>query len=78
MSKKETLNNNSDCNRLCLTFKQKEVLGYLAQGMQNKQIAKAMKLSVSTVKLHVSGILLRLGAKTRTAAVVEAQKLGLI
>ena len=65
-------------NRIILTPKQKEVLGYLAMGLQNKEIAKAMNLSVSTVKLHVSGILLRLDVHTRTAALVKAQKLGLI
>ncbi|MBR1777432.1 MAG: response regulator transcription factor [Alphaproteobacteria bacterium] len=65
-------------NSFHLTFKQKEVLKYLAKGLLNKQIAQAMNLSVSTVKLHVSGILLRLNVKTRTAAVVKAQKLGLI
>lgn len=65
-------------NELNLTSKQKEVLKYLAQGFQNKEIAVRMNLSVSTVKLHVSGIMLRLNAKTRTAAVVEAQRLNLI
>ena len=78
MSKKEISGNNLDYNKVCLTFKQNEVLGHLAEGLQNKQIAQAMGLSVSTIKLHVSGILLRLRVKTRTAAVVEAQKVGLI
>lgn len=63
---------------LNLTPKQTEVLKYLAQGFQNKEIAFQMNLSVSTVKLHVSGLMLRLNVKTRTAAVVEAQRLNLI
>ena len=50
----------------------------MAQGFQNKEIAFQMNLSVSTVKLHVSGLMLRLNVKTRTAAVVEAQRLNLI
>ena len=37
-----------------------------------------MGLAVSTVKLHVSGILRRLNVRTRTAAIIKAQKLGLI
>ena len=78
MAKKETSDNDLDYNGFRLTSKQKEVLGHLAEGLQNKQIAQAMSLSVSTIKLHVSGILLRLRVKTRTAAVVKAQKLGLI
>ena len=61
-----------------LTLKQQEVLTYLAKGFQNKEIAFQMNLSVSTVKLHVSGLMLRLNVRTRTAAVVEAQRLHLI
>ena len=78
MGKKETLNNNWDCNRSYLTFRQKEVLGYLRKGLLNKQIAYAMGLSVSTIKLHIAGIFIRLNVNTRTAAVVKAQELGLI
>ena len=78
MSKKEISDSSLDYSRFRLTPKQKEVLIYLAKGLLNKQIAEAMNLSVSTVKLHVSGILFRLEVKTRTAAVVKAQKLGLI
>lgn len=61
-----------------LTPKQIEVLKYLGKGFQNKEIAFQMNLSVSTVKLHVSGLMLRLNVKTRTAAVVEAQRLNLL
>ncbi len=61
-----------------LTPKQEEVLKYLAQGFQNKEIAFQMNLSVSTVKLHVSGLMLRLNVRTRTAAVIKAQRLNLI
>ena len=78
MAKKETLDNNLDCNRSYLTFRQKEVLGYLTKGLLNKQIAHAMGLSVSTIKLHISGIFIRLNVTTRTAAVFKARELGLI
>ena len=78
MSNNENSKNNPYYNRIILTPKQQEVLGYLAKGMQNKEIAAEMDLSVSTVKLHVSGILFRLDAKTRTAAVIAAQKSKLI
>ena len=61
-----------------LTAKQQEVLTYLAQGLQNKEIALKMDCSASTVKQHVSGIMLRLNINTRTAVVVTAKKLGLI
>ena len=61
-----------------LTPQQIKVLKLLARGLRNKEIAYQMGLSVSTVKQHVSGIMLRLNADTRTAVVVKAQELGLI
>lgn len=78
MSNINTPESNLECNRRFLTFRQKEVLTYLGQGFLNKQIAYAMGLSVSTIKLHIAGIFIRLNVNTRTAAVVKAQKLGLI
>ena len=78
MSNNDDSDNNPHYNRFVLTPKQKEVLRLLAKGMQNKEIAAEMNLSVSTVKLHVSGILFRLNAKTRTSAVITAQKSKLI
>ena len=78
MIKKETLNNNLNSSRVYMTVKQKQVLEYLAKGLKNKEIAVKMELSVPTVKLHISKIFLRLEVHTRTAAVVKAQKLGLI
>ena len=78
MDKKEMPDFNPDCSKSYLTFRQKEVLEYLRKGLLNKQIAHAMGLSVSTIKLHISGIFIRLNVNTRTAAVVKAQELGLI
>ena len=68
----------SNKGKFHLTPQQIKVLKYLALGLQNKEIAYQMGLSVSTIKQHVSGIMLRLGVNTRTAVVVTAQKLGLI
>ena len=61
-----------------LTPQQIEVLQHLALGLQNKEIAFQMQKSISTVKQHISGMMLRLGVNTRPAVVVKAQKLGLI
>jgi len=61
-----------------LTPQQIKVLKLLARGLRNKEIAYQMGLAVSTVKQHVSGMMLRLNAGTRTAVVVKAQELGLI
>ncbi|MBR1777394.1 MAG: response regulator transcription factor [Alphaproteobacteria bacterium] len=61
-----------------LTPRQFTVLTFLAAGLRNKEIAYRMGLTVSTVKQHISGIMLRLNVNTRTAVVLKAQKLGLI
>lgn len=63
---------------LTITPKQKEVLFYLAQGYQNKEIAYKMGLSVSTIKLHLAGLYLRLNVKSRIGALIIAQQLGLL
>ena len=64
--------------KITITPKQKEVLFYLAQGYQNKEIAYKMGLSVSTIKLHLTGLYLRLNVKNRIEALIIAQQLGLL
>lgn len=64
--------------RMSITPKQQEVLFYLARGYQNKEIAYRMELSVSTIKLHLTGLYLRLNVKNRIEALITAQKLGLL
>ena len=50
----------------------------LVQGLSNRRIAKRLGISEHTAKFHVNGILLKLGAGTRTEAVVQAARRGLI
>jgi len=57
-----------------LTDREREVLSLMIEGMHNKQIASALVVSVSTVKFHVSSILAKLGASSRTEAVSYALK----
>ena len=64
--------------RHSLTPQQTKVLKLLAEGLRNKEIAYRMGLEISTVKQHISGIMLRLSVRTRTGVVIKAQKLGLI
>lgn len=52
-----------------LSNRQLEVLGLLREGQTNKEIAKALGISVATVKLHVQAILSVAGARNRTEAV---------
>ena len=61
-----------------LTRRQKEVLGYLQQGLSNKQIAGKMNISEPTVKLHIHGLFHKLGATNRTQIVLKARDLGFI
>jgi two-component system nitrate/nitrite response regulator NarL len=55
-----------------LTERELEILGYIAQGMSNKGIAKALDISHDTVKLHVRHILSKLNVSSRVEAAVYA------
>jgi LuxR family maltose regulon positive regulatory protein len=61
-----------------LTDRELEVLGLLAAGMANKQIAAELVVALDTVKKHVSHVLGKLGAANRTQAVARARELGLV
>ncbi|MEM7347896.1 MAG: response regulator transcription factor [Chloroflexota bacterium] len=61
-----------------LTPREIEVLQLLAEGLSNKLIARQLDISEHTVKFHVNAILGKLGAQSRTEAVVRATRLGLI
>ena len=61
-----------------LTEREHEVLGLMAQGFQNKEIAGRLVISERTVKFHVSAILAKLGAGNRTEAVHMARQRGIV
>jgi DNA-binding NarL/FixJ family response regulator len=61
-----------------LTSRETQVLGMLAEGMGNKDIASRLKISEHTVKFHVSSILGKLGANTRGEAVARGMREGLV
>jgi LuxR family maltose regulon positive regulatory protein len=61
-----------------LTSRELEILQMLAAGMPNQGIARQLVVSLDTVKKHVSHILGKLGAASRTEAVARARQLGLI
>jgi DNA-binding NarL/FixJ family response regulator len=61
-----------------LTSREREVLGVLAQGHTNREIAGILTVSAGTVKIHVEHIIAKLGASDRTHAAVRAAELGLL
>lgn len=61
-----------------LTPRQYDVLRLLSQGLSNKAIAYQMQLSENTVRNHVVAIMRLFDAQTRTAAVMAAQRRGLL
>ena len=61
-------------NRAELTTREREVLGLLAEGSTNKQIALALGLSLKTVQNYVSNILEKLQVADRTQAALRAQQ----
>jgi DNA-binding NarL/FixJ family response regulator len=61
-----------------LSAREREVLELLAGGASNKEIARVLGLSLSTVKFHVAGIIGKLGARSRVDAVAIAIRAGLV
>lgn len=61
-----------------LTPREHEVLQLLAEGLPNKLIAQRLHVSDHTVKFHVSSIMLKLNAASRTEAVTVAARRGLL
>jgi ATP/maltotriose-dependent transcriptional regulator MalT len=58
---------------IALTDRERQVLGLIAQGLSNKQIGERLYISTKTASVHVSAILRKLGATSRTEAVYLAR-----
>jgi pimeloyl-ACP methyl ester carboxylesterase/DNA-binding CsgD family transcriptional regulator len=59
-----------------LTAREREVLGFLARGLDNHQIGAHLRISEKTVRNHVSGIFAKLGVESRAKAVAAARDAG--
>lgn len=63
---------------LGISAREREVLGLLAEGLSNKEIAGRLGVSPNTVKTHVARLLEKLDARRRTEAISKARALGLV
>lgn len=61
-----------------ITDREKEILALMVEGLSNSAIAERLVINQSTVKFHVSNILAKLGASSRTEAVATAIKRRLV
>ncbi|MBD7981341.1 MULTISPECIES: LuxR C-terminal-related transcriptional regulator [Oerskovia] len=61
-----------------LSLRELEVLGLVAQGLSNDEVARELFLSKATVKSHLVHVYEKLGVDSRTAAVAEARRQGLL
>jgi DNA-binding NarL/FixJ family response regulator len=67
-----------DAPAQALTSREVEVLRLLSTGLQNKEMAAELNVSIRTVKFHISSILNKLGAGNRTEALAIAIRQGLV
>jgi DNA-binding NarL/FixJ family response regulator len=67
-----------DTPAVLLSAREREVLALVASGLSDPEIAEHLVLSQHTVHRHVANIRSKLGRSTRTAAVAEAARLGLL
>ncbi len=67
-----------DLSDSALTPRQAEVLSMLALGASNKEIERKLKISDRTVRAHLTDIFVALKVQSRTQAILEAQKRGLV
>ncbi len=70
--------NNQNLEQLGITPREFEVLGLIAAGLSNREIAEKLFVSENTVKTHSSRLFGKLGASRRTQAVQRAKQEGLI
>ncbi len=70
--------NQKEIEKLGISKRELDVLGLMATGLSNEEIAERLFVSLNTVKTHSSNIFLKLDAKRRTQAVEKAKRLNII
>ncbi len=68
----------NELQKLNLSNREYEVLKLLTKGYSNADIADHLFLSVSTIKTHVSNLLLKMNVKSRTQAIEKAKRLKIV
>lgn len=72
------IQDNRQVERLGLTARELEILGLIAEGLSNREIAERVHVSENTVKTHSGRVFAKLGARRRTQAVQLGKELRLI
>lgn len=70
--------NQQEIEKLGISKRELDVLGLMAQGLSNDEIAEKLFVSLNTVKTHSSNIFLKLDVKRRTQAAEKAKRLKII
>jgi LuxR family maltose regulon positive regulatory protein len=61
-----------------LSEREREIMGLIAEGLSNQEIAERLVISITTVKTHVGNIFNKFGVTSRTQALARAAELGLL
>ncbi|PZP23988.1 LuxR C-terminal-related transcriptional regulator [Pseudomonas kuykendallii] len=69
----DTIDENQD-----VSYREQEILRFVAAGMSNRDIAQAVHLSEATIKWHLHKLFAKMGVRSRTQAVLKGKTLGLI
>jgi len=70
--------NHQEIEKLGISKRELEVLGLMAQGLSNEEIAGKLFVSLNTVKTHSSNIFSKMDVKRRTQATEKAKRLNII
>ncbi len=73
-----TLERERASGQLSLTPRERDVLGLIASGQSTRDVARSLGLQEGTVKNHLSNVIMKLGVRDRTQAVLRALQFGLL
>lgn len=77
-TKEEKIIDKEKINKLGISDREYEVLQLIYKGLSNSEIANQLYVTESTIKTHVSNLLVKLNVKSRTQAIIKAKELQII